>query len=366
LQFNVLCNWHKPMRLLPRRFFLRAIITLAFFGLTAWSSRAQSAAQIPAEWNKALGSLADKIAAAAKPARTFSLNVKNISSLSGTDVAGLREELVGDLAARKFRIAEKQPSDAQLQISFSESAEDYVWVAEIRRGDAREVVMVLVARDVIKNPNAAEPSLTLQRKSIWDQSGKILDFGLVPDVATDGGPILVILEPDKLSFYDYRSGEWQLTRAIAIAATRPPQRDARGRIDVQAGKAQLSNAQCAGDFHHPEGVVCTNLAASQDVARGAQPVVVYGRNIEDFAALTPACGVVPLRLITGAGDWTEPDFIQAFGLKNQTDVTSEKLQFPGPILALWPSEDGKSARVVSRNLQTGAYEASIVSVSCGD
>jgi hypothetical protein len=354
------------MRLLPRRFFLRAIITLAFFAFTAWSSQAQSAAQIPAEWNKALDSLADKIAAAAKPARTFSLNVKNVSWLSGTDVASLREELVADLAARKFRITEKQPSDAQLQISFSESVEDYVWVAEIRRGDSHEVVMVLAARDVAKNPNAAEPSLTLQRKSIWEQAGKILDFGLVADVATDGGSILVILEPNKLSFYEYRSGEWQLTRAIAFAAARAPQRDVLGRIALQAGKAQLSNAQCAGDFHHPEGVVCTSLAASQDVTRGTQPVVVHGRNIEDYAAMTPACGFAPLTLITGAGDWTEPDFIQAFGLRNQTDVMSEKVQFPGPILALWASEDGKSARVVSRNLQTGAYEASIVSVSCGD
>ena len=354
------------MRLLPRRSFLRAIITLAFFAFTAWSSQAQSTKQIPAEWSEALDSLADKIAAAAKPAMTFSLNVKNISSLSGTDVASLREELVAKLTARKFRITEKPPPDAQLQISFSEAAENYVWVAELRRGDAHEVVMVLAARDVAKNPNAAEPSLTLQRKSIWEQAGKILDFGLAPEVATDGGSILVMLEPDKLSFYEYRAGAWQLTRAIAIAATRAPQRDARGRIDFQAGKAQLSNAECAGDFHHPEGVVCASLAVSQDVARGTQPVVVRGRNIEDYAALAPACGFAPLTLITGAGDWTEPDFIQAFGLKNQTDVMSEKVQFSGPILALWAGDDGKTARVVSRNLQTGAYEASIVSVSCGD
>src|SRR6202046_5267660 len=149
------------MRLLPRRFSLRAIITLAFFAFTAWSVQAQSAAQLPAEWKKALDSLADKIADAAKPARTFSLNVKNISSLSGTDVASLREELVSDLAARKFRITEKPPSDAQLQISFSESAEDYVWVAEIRRGDDHEVVMVSTARDVVRKPSAAGPSITL-------------------------------------------------------------------------------------------------------------------------------------------------------------------------------------------------------------
>src|SRR5271170_3296017 len=173
------------MRRLPRLFFLLATIVLTFLALTGGHSRAQSAGKIPPEWDKALDSLADKIAAAAKPANTFSLNVKNISSLSGTDVASLREGLIAELAALKFRITENPPSDAQLQISFSESEEDYVWVAEIRRGDAHEVVMVLAARDVVKKPSSAGPSITLQRKAIWEQAGKILDFGVVSEAVTD-------------------------------------------------------------------------------------------------------------------------------------------------------------------------------------
>jgi hypothetical protein len=353
------------MRLLPRRFFLRAIITVAFFAFTAWSSQAQSAAQFPPEWNKALDSLADKIAAAAKPAKALSLNVKNISSLSSADAARLREELVADLATRKFRITEKPPSDAQLEITVSESAVDYVWVAEIRRGDAHEVVMVLVARDMVKRQSSAAPSISLQRKAVWEQAGEILDFALVPDAATDGGSILVILEPDKLSFYECRSGEWQLTRVVAITRARPVQRDSRGQIDLPASKAEVLDAECSGDFQHPETVTC-NSASVQDVALETKPIFMQGRTVDSYVALAPACGIGPLTLVTGPGDWTEPDFIQAFGLKNQADAVSEKVQFPGPILALWESEDGKSARAVSRNLQTGAYEASIVSVSCGN
>ena len=267
------------MRRLPRLFFLRAIITLAFFAFTAWTSQAQSAAQIPPEWDKALDSLADKIGAAAKPAKTLSLNVRNISSLSGTDVAGLREELVAYLAALKFRITEKPPSDAQLQISFSESAEDYVWVAEIRRGDAREVVMVSAARDVFKNPTSARPSITLQRKAMWEQAGKILDFGLVPDAVADGGSTLAILEPDKLSFYEYRSGEWQLTRGVAIARSRPVQRDVSGRIDLPAGKAELPDAECSGNFQRPETVTCSGAAAAYDAAFVTKPISVQGHTV---------------------------------------------------------------------------------------
>ena len=354
------------MRRLPRLFFLRAIITLAVLAFTAWCSQAQSAAQIPPEWNKALESLGDKIAAAAKPAKTFSLNVKNISSLSGTDVASLREGLVADLAARKLRITENPPSDARLQISFSESAENCVWVAEIRRGDAHEVVIVSTPRDVVKKPGSAGSSITLQRKAVWEQAGKILDFGLVSDAAADGGSILAILEPDKLSFYEYRSGEWQLTRAVAIAHARPVQRDVRGRIDLPAGKAELPDAECSGNFQQPETVTCGSVAAVQDAAFITKPISMQGHTVNSYVALASACGIGPLLLATGPGDWTMPDFIQAFGPKNQADAVSEKVQFPGPILELWTSDDGKTARVVSRNLQTGAYEASIISVSCGD
>jgi len=354
------------MRRLPRRFFLRAIITLAFFGFTAWSSEAQSAAQIPPEWNKALDTLANKIAAAAKPARTFSLDVRNISSLNAGDVSSLRQTLVENLTGLGLTMTQRQPADAQLQLTLSESAEDYVWVVEIRRGDARELVMVSAARDIAKNPSSAGPSITLQRKAVWEQAGKILDFGLVSDAVAAGGSILVILEPDKLSFYEYRSGKWQLTGAVAMARARLVQRDVSGRIDLPAGKAELPDAECSGNFQHPETVTCTSAVATHDAALVTKVIVMQGRTVDSYVALPPACGIGPFTLVSGPGDWTEPDFIQAFGLKNQADAVSEKIQFPGPILALWAAEDGKSARVVSRNLQTGAYEGSIVSVSCGN
>jgi hypothetical protein len=35
-------------------------------------------------------------------------------------------------------------------------------------------------------------------------------------------------------------------------------------------------------------------------------------------------------------------------------------------VALWPSDDGKSVRAVSRNLQTGMYEASLINLYCGN
>ena len=88
---------------------------------------------------------------------------------------------------------------------------------------------------------------------------------------------------------------------------------------------------------------------------------------DGIAAVQSGCGADPEVLVTGTGDWTQPDHVQMYEIRDrQALTTGQPLDFPGPILALWPSTDLKSARVVSRNLQTGMYEASIVSVSCGE
>jgi hypothetical protein len=178
--------------------------------------------------------------------------------------------------------------------------------------------------------------------------------------------MLVVLEPDRIAFYQYQVGEWKLARSIAIPHTQPAQRDMRGRIDIRAGMVQLPDAQCAGQLQLPATVTCKSGSASQDAEFLTEPIVVQGRTIESYAPMAPACGVSSLKLVTGLGDWTEPDFVQAYGVKNQADAVSEKIQLPGPVLVLWRDDDGKLARVVSRSLQTGAYEASIVSVSCGN
>ena len=259
-------------------------------------------------------------------------------------------------------MTQKLPGEAQLQLTLSESAEDYVWVAEIRCGETREVVIVSAVRDLVEKAGARKPSLTLQRKLVWEQDERILDFGLVPNGNAPGASILVVLQPDKIAFYDHRAEAWHLNREIAIPHARPVQRNVGGRIDPQAGTATLVDGVCAGDFQRPETVTCKSVPS----APGADLAMMQGSIVESDAALASTCSGSPLMLSTGSGDWTVRDFIQAYEDKNQREPIAQPIQFPGPILALWPAEDGKTARVVSRNLQTGAYEASIVSVSCGD
>jgi hypothetical protein len=352
------------MRLLPRFSLLRASIISVILVLGGGSARAQTTTQLSSDWTKALGSLADKIAAVTKRGESLSLEVKNMSSLSAADVDGLHDVLVTDLARRNRPITKESPADATLQVTFSESADGYVWIAEILDGVKENVVMVSV---IAPNQKASGPEapLTLHRKIVWGQEARIVDFGILADGSSDGSSVLIILDVGKLSFYKSQDKDWKLAREITIEHARPPQRDIRGRIDLQAGKARLPDAECAGDFRHPESVTCTTVLAPADREILRQPTTIPGRSVEVYAVLAPVCDDRPPTLVTGQGDWTEPDSIQAY-VRNPENSASAKIQFLGPVLELWRNTDGKSARAVSRNLKTGTYEASIVSVSCDD
>jgi hypothetical protein len=353
------------MRLLPRISLLRAIIISVILVFAGVSVRAQTTTQLPSDWTNALGSLADKIAAVTKRGESLSLEVKNMSSLSTADVDGLHDVLVADLARRNRRVTKESPADATLQVTFSESVGGYVWIAKILDGVKENVVMVSVAAPNQKASGRDAP-ITLHRKLIWEQETRIVDFGILAEGSTGEPSMLIVLDAGKLSFYRSQDKDWKLAREITIERTRPPQRDIRGRIDLQAGKAQLSDAECAGDFRRPESVTCATAAALSDLEIQRQPIAVQGRYVEDYAVLAPVCDDSPLTLATGQGDWTESDSIQAYLGKNSENLASSKIQFLGPVLELWRNADGKSARAVSRNLKTGRYEASIVSVSCGD
>jgi hypothetical protein len=352
------------MQLLPRLLLRRAFILSFFLAFAAASSKGQAAAQFPADWTNALGSLADKIAAVTKRGEGLSLEAKNLSSLSAADVDSLRQLLVTDLSRRNRRIVTKSSADTALQVTFSESVDAYVWIAQILGGDKENVVMVSVAAPNQKT-SAKEAPLTLHRKVIWEQDTKILDFGIVGESTAGGSSILIVLGTDKLSFYGSQDKDWKLARTVDLQHGRPAQRGVRGRLDLQASKAELPDAECTGDFRHPETVTCASIPTTADPESPRQPIAIQGWQAEDYAVLERNCDDDSLTLASGTGDWTEPDFIQAYGGTNLS-AASQPIQVPGPVLELCRNDDGKSARVVSRNLKTGVYEASIVSVSCDD
>ena len=414
------------MRLLPRLFFLRAIITLAFFALTAWPSKAQSPTLKPAQdgiqlralWDKAVGTLADKIAAAAKPARAASLEMKNISSLDADSVANIRQAVVQYLTANRLRIDAGASADCDVRITLSQSASDYVWVAEVRRGGNQQVVMVSLRKDNDEVLNGHSVTLTVQRNLLRTQETPFLDFSKL-DLSGWRGSLWRTLEANELTGYD---GVAAPIRQLHIS--RDPRGrlsiDKTGQVEAHVGEIRCSSVsgsliECSGPdsnqawlfedglespyvagrnyfagfasnstgfpgklppffsaatfvSDHGSSTILTELDGKARLYEwSAESAATFSGWGDDIAPITATCGSGWYVLVTGTGDWTQPDEIQIYELRgHQVAASGPPLKFPGPILALWVSEDGKSARVVSRNLQTGAYEASIVSVSCGN
>ncbi len=314
-------------------------------------------------WDSEVSSLATKIAANIEKVNAISLAVTNMSPLSPGAVAQTRASLEKALQQRGFGLRSSDSGAAAVEVTLSENLEEYVWTARIRQGDAHRIVILSFPHNTPPPGATPEPTIFLQRQFVWGQPERILDFGVVPGAASDGG-VLVMLETDRLAFVRTVRSQTSLDRVVAIARSKPAPRDVHGRINMSGQTAESPGVKCTGEFEKDETVQCQEVAEDKetDSRLAGMTVVINGRSVE-AASLTAACR--QLFLVSGGGDWTEPDTIRAYTeTDHQLAPLGNILEFPGPVLAMWPADDGRSARVVSRNLQTGVYEASIVSVAC--
>lgn len=371
--------------------------------------------------------LAQKAAAALGPVRAFSTEMKDVSAVAPVELADVERTFDQDMVTRGMR-AVAAPGDAQIQISVSRNAGGFVLVAEIRRADAEQVAIVAVgAEEAPSEQPAAAPGLV--RKIVWQQAAPILDFD---EVQGDGERMFwYLLEPERLSVYEFDGGQQVLHEARAISR-RYAVRDARGwiqavdaaHVTIFAGAMRCDGAwspsfalDCrenngqqwpmnAGSWTFtpgrnsfsgtitlssslqtkfppffssatPPAGTSTQTASRRVVAGidgetqffegGAGAVAEFEGWGSDVVSVASACRGGWQVLASGAGDWTERDQIQLYEIRDRKAIAiGQPLELPGPTLALWPTDDGKSARVVSRNLETGLYEASIVSAHCSD
>lgn len=179
-------------------------------------------------WTPPVSALAQKIVAKAGPGATVTLTVKNISSLSSANVTAIRAQFESELRSRGVRIVDAEQSIADVRVTLSENVEGYVWIAEIRQGDAVDTAFTALPRNdsVAVHPAGA---MTLQRRLLWSQEEPILDVALVGNTAIPGA---IVLTPAKVAYYRIQNSTWQEADAAAIMHTRPLPRDIRGMIVV--------------------------------------------------------------------------------------------------------------------------------------
>ncbi|MGH9699730.1 MAG: hypothetical protein ACRD52_09740, partial [Candidatus Acidiferrales bacterium] len=377
--------------------------------------------QIPVDWNNALHSLAQKISGFV-PSLAVSLDVKNISSLGPGDVANIRQALIAEMALWGNRVIEPSADTPQVHLTLSENNLGYLWIAEIDHGDMHQTTMAPVAIAPPPPSSPATP-LMLQRKIVWQQSGPILDFAQ-ETLTGGGTLWFLLEPGhlDVYAFAGEVQTVHQSLPIDAAGASRDP-RGLLAPGENGGIQAYLGSTLCTGTWTTSLDLECsagagqnwplgaaswtfeptrnyfsgvTNFASGFSVKRApfysaaspppelatasssrwilagldgrarlftgmAEPAAVFSNWGSGITTLRSACDSTWQVLVSGAGDWTGPDSIQVYDIADQRAVPAgQPLVFPGPVLALWPAADSKSARVVSRNLSTGLYEASIL------
>jgi hypothetical protein len=372
--------------------------------------------------------LAEKIAAALTPSHTLSLDVKDNSSASPVDSAMVRQVIEGDIALRGGRAVTAASAESSVELTISQNVDGYLLVAEVHHGDSQSVFIAAIgSSDTPLGQPTPEPAI--QRKVVWRQSRPLLDFA--QGAADASHTFWYLLEPDRLEVYEFTGGEQMLHEAKIISRVAPSRdlRGLLLLSDATHVQAFLAATRCDALWNPNFAVECRENSAQQwpmglaswhfDAQRNyfsgrmsfsttgeakfpafysaaspspetggqsasrwvlagidgpaqlfagaAEPLETFAGWGSDILSIAPACGSGWQLLVAGSGDWTQPDRLQLYEIRDRgANAIGQPLEFPGPILTLWPSADGESARVISRNLQTGLYEASIVSVSCGN
>ena len=314
-----------------------------------------------------------------------SLTVRNASSLSAPQVADITRALETDLRVRANR------PGASVSVTLSENIRSYLWVAEIRRGEDREVAMQTVDRKPASA--AATAPVAIEKKLLWEQDKPILDIASVEST-------LIVLDPAGVSFYRDR----QLTQSLPIAAWKPMPRDPRGRLLIERDsfRAYLPGTICTGSLS-PAAMSCGESNAPWPLD-GVAAELAPGRNYfttprlgsffsaasapkvqivagldgrariydnalgevtaisgwgSDIAAIESGCAQI---LATRPGDAGEPDAIQAYDTTGRG--IGDPATFPGPVVALWPSARKGEVVAIARSAETGRYAAYSLAIIC--
>ena len=360
------------------------------------------------------------------PGEAVFLQLRNLSALGVLEVAGVRRAIEAELQGLGTRFAAESASRAKVLVTLAENLSGHLWVAEVRRQESNQVVMVAFERAPTARPRSPAPPLFLRKEFVWEQADPILDFALA-DAAGQSAAMLAVLSPTQVAVYEREAAGWNLRQAYPLTTSKPWPRDLRGQLRIIGDflwvslpgmrcHAQTRPAQplgceegekawsvglgprlfqpaefvsprnyfsgAAGEgsgseklppyyslISFPEGPAILVILAGLDSVRVTEPAAGLLATVpgwgSDLVTLESPCGSGRQVLATRNGDWTEPDGIQAFEFVDRQPVpVSPRVDFEGPVTALWPALDGTTAHGVSRNLKTGRYEAYRLSTAC--
>lgn len=392
----------------------RSAIMLAILSL-AIPGFAQQETSLP--WQTAIDDFVQQILSRAGSPSAINPTFANLSSLTASEQSTIRQAIMTDLRNAGVRLVKADFAQVDVDMTFSEDWQSYVWIAEIKQGPGSQFVIKKVSRpETLGVPRTN--TFTIKKNLVFQQDSILLDF-------YSDGQNLVVLEPERVSLYFNDSGKWRLKQVLAIAHDRPWPRDLRGRLEVNGFQitAFLPGTLCSGTttpaiircrvsddpwlinqnslaaFFSPARNFFTGVLAGpaagesvatffsaaylqngnsrqwvfagtdgrsriflNDLSAAAILVNDWGSNV---ASVQSGCGSGWQILATAPGDLNRADSLQAFEIEGRHDEpVSPTLDLSGPVMALWPGEIPQSAHAIVESLTTTKFEAWNVSVSC--
>jgi hypothetical protein len=345
----------------------------------------------------AVHALARKVVSQFESNPTPHVTLRNISSLDNT-VAGRARTL---LERALHSASTRSGPDVEITLTVSQNIGGYLLIAEYERNGDRIQEMEPWQPDE-PAPHAMRSSINA--RLLWEQDSPMLDLAVL-------GDRMFILEPAALVIYMRGAAGWERPDSHALDNA-PVERDPRGRLQVSGDSfvASLPGVTCHAAWNPAFEAQCAAPSAPFPVAN-EQARFSAGRNTlelegwpsafsfaavdqhgrplylaaeaddrahiynsdrkprgeidswgDDFVAVANGCASGEI-LATAPGDRASSDSLTAFDPSGAQPVAvSEPVDLPGPVLALWPADNG--ALAIVRNLVSGQYAAYSVGIDC--
>jgi hypothetical protein len=346
-------------------------LTLAIFLLTIFPMGVRAAAGDANPFAASAREFARRVAASFPAGTRVAIEVRNRSSLAASDAAAVRESILGELVARGLRVTATATESADVAagatITLSENTAGFLWVAEIHQADRSSVLLMAVPR-ASATPSAENPGITLRSALLWSGSEHVLAAAIQPPppanvitavtpAATSSNLLLLVTDGVTASLTDA-----QHTFKIVL----PPAdvgRDPQGSLTwtVSGVAASVGGETCA--FTAPLASSQTRCQPEQNTNQLPSAPMQFGSQRVGFPT---ACGGSSAEfLAAGTGDYTQPDTVRAYDVRDGALVPmSPALEFPGPILSLQAGTSAPPVAVI-HNLQSGDDEVYEISIACG-
>lgn len=374
-------------------------------------------------FDAAARSLTRKIVTAMQTRGPVALSLRNSSSLTTVETAAVRLALERELRGHGIAIVETAPNGTEIAVTIAESLSHYLWVAEIRLGESKDVVMEEVAR---VQAVISSLSISIQKRPLIQQDDPIVDVRLLESEAGHAQRMLA-LDSLGLSLYEDAGGGWKRTQGVAVQSPKPWPRDLRGLLSQtrDSYSAYLPGLVCSGvvrpalvmqckgeepwpfyssahqmaraDFVSTRNFFSGRVSSDNGSEKKLPPFFTmagaddrgrtvwlfagtdgrtraYSSDLEpldswygwgsDIAAIESQCGSRSQVLVTQAGDATVADSVQAYEmLDGNPQPVGDAMTFPGPLTALW-SAGGNTAYAIAQDLRTHGYVAYSLAVAC--